>query len=94
MIWDEIEEEEFHFPAGKDRLLVSHEAGRERVAYIEPLAVGDSMPEMPLFLSTDLHVQVPLETTYQATWNALPDELRRAVETGELPDPDLEETNA
>ena len=92
VIWDEIEEEEFQFPAGKDRLLVSYEAGRERVAYIEPLAVGDSMPDMPLFLTTDLHVKVPLETTYQATWNALPEEMRTAVETGELPDPDLEET--
>jgi len=92
VIWDEIEEEEFQFPPGKDRLLVSYEAGRERVAYIEPLAVGDSLPDMPLFLTTDLHVKVPLETTYQATWNSLPEEMRTAVETGKLPDPDLEET--
>ena len=94
VIWDEIEEEVFQFPAGKDRLLVSYEAGRERVAYIEPLAVGDPMPDMPLFLTADLHVKVPLEATYQATWNALPEEMRTAVETGELPDPDLEQTTA
>ena len=65
---------------------------RQRVNLSEPLAVGDSLPDMPLFLTTDLHVRVPLETTYQATWNSLPEEMRTAVETGELPDPDLEET--
>jgi hypothetical protein len=85
-IWDEIEEEDFRLPAGKDRIFVSYETGRERVAYIEPVGVGDVLPEMPLVLDHALHVQVPLESTYQATWNALPEEMRRAVESGELPD--------
>jgi hypothetical protein len=90
VIWDEIEEEAFEFPPGKERILVSYETGAERVAYIEPVAVGDALPDMPLFLSEGLHIQVPLETTYQTTWNALPRELQTAVETGHLPDPDAE----
>ena len=85
LIWDEIEDQPFELPAGLDRLLMSYNAGRERVAYIEPLSVGDSMPDMPLFLTPQLHVKVPLETTYEATWNMLPQQLRVAVTTGKLP---------
>lgn len=66
-IWDEFEEEDFVFPPGKDRILASYETGRERAAYVEPVAVGDVLPEMPVFLTNSLHVMVPLEPTYCAT---------------------------
>lgn len=89
-IWDEIEEEDFVFPAGKDRIFVSYEAGEARTAYVEPLGLGDVLPDMPLFLTSDLHVRVPLESTYEATWNVSPEELRQAVETGVLPEPEGE----
>ena len=89
-VWDEIGNEPFALPPGKDRTLVSYETGDDRVAYIECLAVGDVLSEMPLFLARDLHVPVPLEPTYQATWNASPAEFRVAVETGVLPEPDAD----
>ena len=85
LIWDEIEDQPFELPPGLDRLLMSYQAGREKVAYIEPLAIGDTMPDMPLFLTPQLHVKVPLETTYGTTWNVLPEQLRSAVTTGNLP---------
>ena len=59
-----------------------------RAAYVEPVAVGDQLPDMPLFLTNDRHVMVPLEPTYHATWDASPEEMRVAVETGIMPDPD------
>jgi hypothetical protein len=59
-------------------------------AYVEPVGVGDVLPDMPLFLANDYHVKVPLEPTYQATWGASPEGLRLAVETGEVPNPDVE----
>jgi hypothetical protein len=90
VIWDEIVEEDFTFPDGKDLILVSYKTGGERAAYIEPVTVGDALPEMPLFLTHDLHVMVPLELTYQATWDASPEELRIAVETGLVPEPEAE----
>jgi hypothetical protein len=89
-IWDEIEEEDFAFPSGQDRILVSYETGGQRAAYIEPIAPGEKLPDMPLFLTNYLCVVVPLEPTYQDTWNASPEELRRAVETGITPDVDAE----
>lgn len=86
VIWDEIEEEEdFVFPPGKDRILVSYKTGMERAAYIEPVTVGDVLSDMPLFLASDLHVMVPLESTYETTWHASPEGLRLAVETGVMP---------
>jgi|GEM_PF-97796 len=85
LIWDEIHDEAFEFPAGQDRLLASYQAGREKVAYLEPLGVGDPMPAMPLFLTTDVHIKVPLEATYQTAWEALPGELQSAVTTGKMP---------
>ena len=90
VLWDEITEEDFTFPPGKDRILASYETGVERAAYVEPVAVGDLMPDMPLFLTNDVYVQVPLEPTYQATWEASPEDMRLAVETGVMPEPDAD----
>lgn len=90
VIWDEITEEDFAFPEGKDRILASYEMGGVRVAYVEPVGVGDTLPDMPLFLVNDFHIPVPLEPTYQATWDASPEELRVAVETGVMPEPDAD----
>lgn len=85
-IWDQLHEEDFTFPPGKDRILVSYEISTDRVAYIEPIGLGDRLPDMPLFLWEEFHVQVPLEPTYQATWDSSPEEFRVAVETGLLPE--------
>ena len=90
-IWDEIHEEEFRFPQGKDRILASYEMGEVRAAYVEPIAVGDRLPAMPLFLVQGMHIQVPLEPTYMSTWDASPEEMRIAVETGVMPELDADE---
>ncbi|HJT77704.1 MAG TPA: DUF4058 family protein [Gemmataceae bacterium] len=85
-IWDEIEEEDFVVPPGKDRIVVSYVTGGERLAYVEPVAVGDPLPTMPLFVAPGVHVRVPLEATYDAAWDASPEEMRTAVETGVMPE--------
>ncbi len=79
LIWNEIEDTPFELPKGRQRLLASYQAGSEKVAYIEPLGVGEVLPDMPLFLTNRLHIKVPLESTYQTTWNSLPEQLRAAV---------------
>ncbi len=91
VIWDEILEEDFIISNGKDRMLASYESGVERAAYVEPIAVGGAMPDMPLFLANAVHIPVPLESTYCAAWDASPEELRTAVVTGVLPEPDAGE---
>jgi hypothetical protein len=91
VIWDRFVEEPFDFPEGKDRILASYRSGREKAAYIEPVTTGDALPDMPLFLTSTLNVVVPLEPTYQATWDVSPDVFKEAVETGVMPNPDAEE---
>ncbi len=48
-------------------------------AFIEPVAVGEPLPEMPLFLTEDVWVPVPLEMTYQAAFDAVPHYWRDVV---------------
>jgi hypothetical protein len=81
-IWDEIEEGPFALPPDKPLTLASYSAGLVKTAYIEPVAVGDVLPEMPLFLLPERYVPAPLEATYQATWDVCPGPLRDAVLAG------------
>jgi hypothetical protein len=90
VIWDEIEEKDFTLPEGKDRILASYETGGVRAYYVEAVGVGDILPDMPLFLANSWHVPVPLESTYQSTWDASPEDYRTAIETGVMPEPDAE----
>ena len=92
LIWDEISDEPFEFPAGKDRILASYDAGREKAAFVEPIAVGDPLPDdMALFVAEGMHVKVPLESTYQSAWASCPEVVREVVETGVLPKHDDED---
>ncbi len=50
-------------PPDKPLTLVSYAAEPELTAYVQEVAVGDLLPEMPLFLAPEQYVNVPLETT-------------------------------
>jgi hypothetical protein len=71
-VWSEVIDDNFQLPPDKPLTLVAYSAGLVKTAYIEPVAVGDALPDMPLFLEPDLYVPVPLETTYQAAFDAVP----------------------
>ncbi len=79
-IWDEFCDEPFDRPPGKPLTLVGYDAGDPLTAYVEPVAVGDPLPDMPLFLLPGEHVPVPLEATYAATWAVTPEPIRELVE--------------
>ena len=81
VILNEIGDQPFELPPGKPLTLAAYQADPTKTAYVEPVAVGDPLPEMPLFLIDEWYVNVPLEETYQTTWNVLPRELRRLVES-------------
>jgi hypothetical protein len=75
-IWENIESTEYDQPADKRLTVVSYQAGNCPTAYVEPFPVGNPIPDAPLFLTEDFYVTVPLEETYQATWAALPKQIR------------------
>jgi hypothetical protein len=78
-IWDEFKDELFTLEADKQLTLVSYQAGEDVTAYVEPVGIGDVLPDMALFLAPDLHVYVPLEATYQTAWSACPASLRELL---------------
>jgi hypothetical protein len=90
-IWDEIDEEPFELTPDKPLTLASYYAGVPKVAYVEPVGVGDLLPDMAAYLDLDSYVNVPLEPTYQATWASCPEDMREAVERGEPLSDDAEE---
>ncbi|MFO0802566.1 MAG: DUF4058 family protein [Gemmataceae bacterium] len=71
-------------PAGKPLTLVSYRASPPITAHIEPLAVGDSLPDAPLYLTPERHVMVPLEKTYSDTWAGCPEAIRDLLITPEV----------
>jgi hypothetical protein len=71
-IWEEVQEGSFRPPADQPLTLVAYECDLTTRAYIEPLAVGQSLPDMPLFLEPNGCVMVPLEATYETAFAVLP----------------------
>jgi hypothetical protein len=72
VVWSEIADDNFRLPDDKPLTLVAYAAGTETKAFIEPVAVGDVLKDMPLFLEPDLYVLVPLEETYVTAFEAVP----------------------
>jgi hypothetical protein len=81
-IWGRINGEPFALPEDKQLTLASYVAGSGKTAYVDPVAVGDRLPDMPIFLDARTYVRVPLEETYEATWKVCPEEFRQRVTGG------------
>jgi hypothetical protein len=64
--------EDFALPEDKSLTCVSYVGGAGAEAFVEPVAVGDALPPMPLFLTPDVYVSVPLEATYRSAWEGMP----------------------
>jgi Protein of unknown function (DUF4058) len=71
-IWDEFIDSDFELPEEKRLTLASYIARPFPEAFIEPTTVGASLPELPLFLTPEVYVPLPLEPTYQSAWDAVP----------------------
>jgi len=72
--------EPYVLPADGPLTLASYVAGPPVDVYLEHLAVGAPLTEMPLFLRPDRYVNVPLEPTYQATYRGMPAFWREVLE--------------
>lgn len=79
-IWDEIVDQQFQLPADKRLTVVAYRAVPVKTAYVEPVAVGDELPGLPIFLTEDEYVPAPLEETYRASWAAFPADFKGLLE--------------
>ncbi|CAN5885253.1 hypothetical protein BH23PLA1_BH23PLA1_04010 [soil metagenome] len=85
-IWDRLADEPFASrPTDKPVTVAAFDAGEPLTAYVEELAVGDELPEAPLFLAPGWYVNVPLESTYMTSWEVTPKPIRNLVDLDELP---------
>lgn len=80
-IWEEITGEEGAAPPVKPLTLASYESDDGAVnAYVLQAAVGEALPDMPLYLEPGACVVVPVEATYQRAYDEVPRRWRRVLE--------------
>jgi hypothetical protein len=78
--WLEDASGPYVLPTNSPLTLASYVAEPPIEVYLEHLAVGDPLAQMPLFLRQDRYVNVPLEPTYEATYRGVPAFWRTIVE--------------
>lgn len=71
-IWEQVQDDPVQPPAEQPLTLVAYECGLTTRAYIEPAAVGQALPDMPLFLEPNGCIMVPLEATYETAFAVMP----------------------
>jgi hypothetical protein len=75
-IWAQLGDDSFRLPADKRLTLSSFVADIPIRAYIEPVAVGTELIPMPLFLTPQRYVRLPLEGTYLEAFRGVPPHLQ------------------
>jgi hypothetical protein len=80
-IWEDVQGGSFQLPPDKPLTIVTYECDLMTRAYIEPVAVGDRLPDTALFLEPNGCVTVPLEATYQKAFAVMPGRWRDALES-------------
>ena len=82
-VWSHFDAAGYQPPEGEPFTLASYRwDGNEPEAFVEPVALGRSLIDMPLFLRNDRYVNVSLEATYQAAYRGFPAFWRRVLEEG------------
>ncbi|MCR4411438.1 MAG: DUF4058 family protein [Thermoguttaceae bacterium] len=79
-IWDRFDDEPYPLPVNEPLTLASYVAGPRPEIYLEHLAVGSPLVEMPLFLNPDRYINLPLEPTYSAAYRGMPEFWREVLE--------------
>jgi hypothetical protein len=79
-VWERLMAGSYHHPEDLPLTLVSYAVRHPITAYVEPVRLGSSLIDMPLFLTPEHYVRVPLETTYLRAWSGVPQRWRRVIE--------------
>jgi hypothetical protein len=79
LIWGELGGS-YQPPPDKPLTMASYTATLPRHAFVEPLAVGDPLTEMPLFLDAEHYIPLPLEETYMRIHGTVARRFREALE--------------
>jgi hypothetical protein len=79
-IWQKLGGERFEPPPNKPLTLASYVAKPQTRAYVEPVGIGDRLIPMPLILSHQRYVDLPLEDSYMAAYEEVPPRARAPLD--------------
>jgi hypothetical protein len=80
ILWGDEDDDTFQFDPAKPLTCASYVSGPVAKAFVEPVGVGDKLPELPIFLNPREYIPIPLEATYQAAFDAVPEFWRNELE--------------
>lgn len=79
LILNEIGNETFVLPSERPLTAVACKGGANGEAIGAHWAVGEPIPDMPLFLTQENYVRVPLEAAYTAAWEDVPPQYQEVL---------------
>jgi Protein of unknown function (DUF4058) len=79
-VWSHFDEAPYDVPPDQPLTVASYLADASPEAWLEHLAAGDELPAMPLCLTADVCICVPLEATYGAAFATEPRFWREVLE--------------
>lgn len=82
MIQQRFCEEAEGLPGAGSLTVASYAAADPIQIWAEHLQVGDALPDVPLFLTPERYVDLPLESTYAASWDGTPQVWRDVLSAG------------
>lgn len=80
LIWGEDSTSTFRFDPAKPLTCAAYVGGAYSEAFVETFAIGDALPDIPLFLTMSEYVELPLEATYIAAFAEVPPAVREVLE--------------
>jgi hypothetical protein len=78
-ILNEIGSEAYVLKPERPLTIVAYAGGTSIETFVAHFAVGDMLPPMPLFLTRENYVQVPLEASYRAAWEDVPPQYQKVL---------------
>jgi hypothetical protein len=80
-VWDRFEPSEDNAPPD-DRpfALASYTGGKPAKAYVSFVALGDTLPTVPVFLTPEQYVNLELEPGYTEAYTGMPEFWRNVIE--------------
>ncbi len=79
-VWRRLDSAKEAPPEDRPLTFAAYAAGKSVQEFVKHLAVGDDLPEMPLFLTPTKFIPVPLESTYAAAYAGMPEFWRKVLE--------------
>ncbi len=76
---NEIGTEDYLLDSVRPLTAVSYIGGAVVEAFVEHFGVGEPIPQMPLFLTRENYVRVPLEAAYMAAWEDVPQQYQEVL---------------